>query len=238
VIRQSPAEFYTPEYRETDEQSDESVLSDDDDDDDSLTLMEPIAPNMFLLGLLLERGYTTSYLSPWEFQHTPSSKEVEDYSVALVSAIKNNDLEGLQNLKENGVSMNACNRFGESVLHLAARRSSVAVVQFLLDNGASPLVTDDLGRTPLHDACWATTPRLDIAETLLNVDRRLLRVADKRGLLALEYVSAQHYSEWCAFFNSKKELYWAHDGVVIDWNQVDDHQFSPPQQTGLEHSKS
>jgi hypothetical protein len=47
--------------------------------------------------------------------------------------------------------MDACNRFGESVLHMACRRGATPMVAFLMaDCGLQVNISDDFGRTPLH----------------------------------------------------------------------------------------
>ncbi|CAM9492475.1 unnamed protein product, partial [Sphacelaria rigidula] len=61
-------------------------------------------------------------------------------------------METLEQLARAGVDMGASNRFGESVVHLATRRGSAPVLQFLLAHGGSLHICDDYGKTPLHDA--------------------------------------------------------------------------------------
>ena len=50
--------------------------------------------------------------------------------------------------------MSACNRFSESIVHIACRRSDYEVVEYIVKNGGDCCIVDDYGRTPLHDACW------------------------------------------------------------------------------------
>jgi ankyrin repeat protein len=44
------------------------------------------------------------------------------------------------------------NREGQTALHFAAEMGRMAVVRFLLDRGASPLIADAAGRTPIDAA--------------------------------------------------------------------------------------
>jgi len=60
-----------------------------------------------------------------------------------------------------GTNLQCANRFGESLIHMACRRSHRDVVSFLVNEaGVSLRVRDDYGRTPFHDACWR--PELDL----------------------------------------------------------------------------
>jgi ankyrin repeat protein len=104
-------------------------------------------------------------------------------------------------------SMAACNKFGESILHLACRRASFEVVEFLLNNGGDALAVDDFGRTPFHDACWRSDPRFDIISLLLQKDKSLLRYKDVRGSLGLNYVLEENWLQFCAFFFHQRDRY-------------------------------
>lgn len=104
--------------------------------------------------------------------------------------------------------MNACNKFGESIVHMACRRSTFEVVDFIMRNGGSSWFVDDFGRTPLHDACWRSEPRFDIVTLILNVCPELLFVQDVRGSLALNYVREEHWLQWCAYFYHQRDKYW------------------------------
>lgn len=106
-------------------------------------------------------------------------------------------------------SLSACNRFSESIVHMACRRSSIEVIKFLIDNGADITIADDYGRTPLHDACWRPEPCFDIVALLLNHNLDLLRYQDVRGFIPLHYVREEHWLQWCAFFFNQIEKYWA-----------------------------
>ena len=104
--------------------------------------------------------------------------------------------------------MNACNRFGESLMHLACRRANYDVVHYILTHGGDPCAVDDFGRTPLHDAFWRSEPRFDIVAILLKYNPQLIQAMDVRGSLALNYISSENWSSWCAFFFHMREKYW------------------------------
>ena len=105
--------------------------------------------------------------------------------------------------------MSACNRFGESILHIACRRSSFEIVKYLVENSESLFLIDDFGRTPLHDAFWSPEPRFEVVALLMNTSLDLIRFQDKRGAIPLQYIRRDQWRQWCAFLESQKEIYWA-----------------------------
>jgi ankyrin repeat protein len=116
-------------------------------------------PHTFLLRLLREKGYELDEKSisvlPGDFFLEVTEKRIADYDNEVILAIRQGDIEMLRELLHQGKSMQCCNKFGESVLHMACRRGFSDVVSFLLDEAKVSLrVKDDYGRTPFHDACW------------------------------------------------------------------------------------
>lgn len=170
-----------------------------------------LSPQDFLAKLLAERGYETDLIpaASQPFFHPPASKQVKDYDLPLVAAVKRGDLSCVQQFCRDGRRMDACNKHGESIVHIAARRGNIQILKFLLENGARVDICDDLGRTPLHDACWSMDPQFDCVATILERDLRLLRVVDCRGSSPLAYIKRKHWGLWREFFDSKKEIYWA-----------------------------
>ena len=86
----------------------------------------------------------------------------------FVAAVRGSDVKRLRQLALEGRHMNACNKYGESIVHMACRRGFLEVLTFLFSTGAILDVADDFGRTPLHDACWTPEPRFDVVTFLLN----------------------------------------------------------------------
>ncbi|CAM9545559.1 unnamed protein product [Sphacelaria rigidula] len=144
------------------------------------------------------------------FHRPPAPEQVAAYDKAMLGAVLDEDETMLEGMRSSGRRMDACNRFGDSVLHMACRRGRVRSLRYLVRVcGRSGLeLTDDFGRTVMHDACWTSTPRFDVASIVLDSDTRLLRILDKRGSSPLQYVPRAQWPQWCAFFESRKELYW------------------------------
>lgn len=170
----------------------------------------PVPPDYFLQRLLQSRGYDHIYIQAMGLRNErhASVKQIEDYDNELVWAIRNSDLPTIRALHGQGKSMSACNRFKESIVHMAARRAELDVVEFILDHGADLTIVDDYGRTPLHDACWRPEPRFDIVTLIMDRHLDLVRYSDKRGSIPLKYVREEHWVQWCAYLYHQREKYW------------------------------
>lgn len=55
------------------------------------------------------------------------------------------------------------------------------MLRFLLEHGGSLTCCDDLGRSPLHEVCWAIEPRFDIVRLFLERQRHVFGVETARG---------------------------------------------------------
>jgi ankyrin repeat protein len=135
---------------------------------------------------------------------TKPSVEMEDdfflkitdmYGQEEVNAIRSNDVESLRKLSADGTNLECGNRFGETIIHLACRRSHRDLLKFLIDDvGVSVRVCDDYGRTPMHDACWRAEPDLELLDMLIDRAPELLMLSDKRGHTPLDYARREHWS--------------------------------------------
>lgn len=132
---------------------------------------------------------------------------VAAYRLDVVNALRTEKVDELRKLHDAGAQLQCCNRFGESLIHMACRRGLTDVVRFLVrDAKVSLLVKDDYGRTPLHDACWTPQPRFDLVRFILEEVPALLCVEDVRGHLPLHYVRKEHWGDWCDFFAGHKSM--------------------------------
>ena len=174
-----------------------------------------------------------------DFMET-TSERVEAYqSIELLTAVRRRDIPTLKRIasekKSEGGTMNACNRFGESILHLACRKGSLDVVELLVGSNCdcSLLVRDDYGRTVLHDACWTVNPPWELIKLILKKAPVLWRVSDIRGHLAIQYVPKTAWPQWSAFLSKNKALLqriMVHSYHQIDILQQQQQQQPPPQQ--------
>ncbi|CAM9387489.1 unnamed protein product [Discosporangium mesarthrocarpum] len=170
----------------------------------------PDDPNSRLIQILDERGYPTEPLSPVSplYVTVPTEEMTKDYDRDFISVVRSGDLESLRAFRERGRNMNACNKFGESLLHLAMRMGNLETVQFMVESGAWLLVCDDYGRTPLHDACWCPQAPFDLVKIVLDQHNDSLLVKDRRGFTPLSYVQPERWETWCTFLETVKDKYW------------------------------
>jgi ankyrin repeat protein len=138
----------------------------------------------------------------------PSPEATDAYDLEVVKAIRNNEIEKLRALQRNGKSLDACNRFGESLIHMACRRSDLGMVKFLVEEaGVRVDVRDDFGRLPLHDACWTTLPNFEVMDVLIKASSpALLLSEDVRGHTPYHYARREHWTDWVQFLNDRDQL--------------------------------
>ena len=71
----------------------------------------------------------------------------------------------------------------------------------------SPRVRDDMGRTPMHDACWSScAPNHDIMKILIGAAPELLLSKDKRGHSPFDYARREYWPNWVAFLNEHRQF--------------------------------
>lgn len=181
-------------------------------DNYSCSQLAHINPVSFVQSCL--KAYGCNYnIRDCEFENDfflPTSEErISSYEIDIITAVRKNDIDFLRRARENGRSLQGCNTFGESIAHLACRRSSLELITYLVTDGCVSLnVKDDYGRTPLHDACWKIDPNFDLIDLILDNEPDLLLIADKRGDSPLDYCRKEHWGQWIRFLSirMKKEI--------------------------------
>ena len=148
----------------------------------------------------------TSHAKTLTFQKPPE-EDIAAYDLETVKAIRSNNLDQLRQLWCSGKSMNACNQFGESVLHMACRRGYAKIVEFLLcEVKVRSDRCDDFGRNPFHDALWTSTPNFEVVDLLIDyADPALLLSEDVRGNHPFAYARSDHSEKWIEFLEKRKE---------------------------------
>lgn len=141
--------------------------------------------------------------------NTKPSKDMEDgyfvnitemYGNEVVKAVRSNNIGSLRKLHADGFVLQSGNQFGETLIHLACRRSHRELVSFLVEEaGVSLRVREDYGRTPMHDLCWRVNPDLELFDILLEWAPELLLLSDDRGHTPLDYSRREHWDELIPF---------------------------------------
>ena len=174
---------------------------------------EHLSPHEFLCLNLRARGYDDEVIGRVNMDCVRSEarpSDMQSYSKGLLDAVRSSNIEMLHALSSQGVCMTACNKFCESVVHLACRRSCREVVSFILSksNVDCLWLVDDKGRCPLHDACWRKSPDTEIVEMLLEKCCELIWLPDSRGCLPLEYTQRHDWPVWREFISSIMDRFW------------------------------
>lgn len=156
-----------------------------------------------------------------------TEEQIAAYDMKVTTAARNNDMVELRKLHGEGQSMDCCNRFGESLVHMACRRGFVELGDFLLKElELNVRISDDLGRNPFHDICWNPKIQIDLAVLLLERDPTLLLIGDKRGHTPFDYARPQDWPKWREFLFEHRELL-----ASLQGNETVRELFSAPVET-------
>jgi hypothetical protein len=179
-------------------------------------LMALVTPQEFLNTALKGRGYSTERYTTIHsgYSNMPTKLQLVSYDVHILKMIiRDKDEHRVREILTCGISPNACNKYGESLLHKACKTGQDKILQVFLDCGADIQVSDCAGRTPMHDACHGSKPSFKTFELLLKQDPNLIRMMDGSRALPLELVRKEQYGAWNAFLASILDIYWSPRGA-------------------------
>jgi hypothetical protein len=171
-------------------------------------------PQQFLDQVLRSRGYSTQSYATLRtaYYNVPTKLQRASYDVHILKVIiRDKDPEALEDLLSCGLSPNACNKYGESLIHKVCKAGNDKLLQVFLDCGADVQVSDGAGRTPLHNACWggrASRPSFQVFEMILQQDLSMIYMRDHTGALPLQYVRKEQYEVWIQFLKSMLKVHW------------------------------
>ena len=172
--------------------------------------LSDVDPKLLLKSIIESYGVSSEprpYTSLKGFFATMTEANVAAYDMETVSAIRKGSLDDVRKLHEAGKILVACNKFGESIIHLACRHGKTDIVEFLMfEAGNSPSVICDSGRTPMHDACWSAAPNFDCIRLVLKEVPDLLLIADKRGFTPLAYLPRDTWGVWSVFLERNRDI--------------------------------
>ena len=100
---------------------------------------------------LKERGYCPRNFASKRsgYHNQPTEHQLASYGSKILQIVKQNDVEEFRKMLEAGLSPNACNEHGESLLHMVCRHGKVDLFRILLAFDVDLQQTDDYGRTPV-----------------------------------------------------------------------------------------
>ena len=135
------------------------------------------------------------------------SKHFNSYDSEIARATRVGDLAAVQARYKSKKPVLSCNRFKETTIHTICRRGHVNLLRFIVNETDVPIrVVDDIGRNPIHDACWTHKPNFELMKMLVTACPDLLYIADNRGFTPLDYVGKGCWREWCKFLRDNKEM--------------------------------
>ena len=144
------------------------------------------------------------------------------YGSDVLKAVREGSISALREIHLSGRTLQCCNSFGESILHMACRHGELEIVRFLVNEAeVSFRVRDDFGRTPLHDAFWTQKPEIELVKLIISRCPDLLLLKDKRGFTPLAYARRDHWAEWCEFLQENYNILSPHEVGGIDCGSVD-----------------
>jgi hypothetical protein len=174
-----------------------------------------VSPKDVMIEILTDAGFTPKFKTARYLQDEGGyflemgESNIAAYNNDTIMAVREQNSAKLQEVHDLNPSfgLQCCNQFGESVMHMSCRRGYPKVATFLIKKAnVNARVTDDYGRTPLHDACWTTEPNEELMKLLLTEVPDLLLVKDARGHTPLDYVSRGYWSHWLKFLQENKSL--------------------------------
>ena len=185
-----------------------SSVSEESGEEDSTQLPDykkgDVNPDEYLQqlleGLFGHRLVVKSALDLDDYFPEVTDEQIASYDIKVVAATRENKLDELKELYKKGQSMACCNRFGESLLHMACRRGFKEITRFLLNDAELKVrIRDDCGRTPMHDVCWNPKMQVELATMLVERDPTLLLISDKRGHTPFQYARPEDWRKWRKF---------------------------------------
>jgi ankyrin repeat protein len=110
--------------------------------------------------MMKARGYTKKrcYAHECGYHNKTTRTQQLSYHSYLVDLVKDGKVDTLKKLFAAGLSTNPANVHGEGLINLVCRLGNNEILKVMIDAGCDVQVSDDYGRTPLHDACCATQP--------------------------------------------------------------------------------
>ncbi|KAL7580386.1 hypothetical protein ACA910_004411 [Epithemia clementina (nom. ined.)] len=169
-----------------------------------------ISPHAYLTSMLRSRGYATTLYKALEtgYFKRPTPLQLASYGAYTERLVQQNDAAALRKVMEAGLSPDACEHDGITLVHLACQLGNKEVLAVLLEFDGSIEAVDEDGRTPLHLACLSREPCFDIVNMILNRNRRLFYLQDRKGRAPLACVSKRSWTEWTRYLMSCKQTYW------------------------------
>jgi hypothetical protein len=173
-----------------------------------------LSPQQYLEDSLKERGYSTDRFKTLDtgYYREPTPLQIASYDKhvlkMIVLHVHYGNSKGLHDVLSCGISPDACNTYGESLVHRVCKAGNKKLLQIFLEHGASVQCANDYGRTPLHEVCLATKPCFINFEQVLKQDPHLIFLTDVLGATPFSYIRREHYNPWIRNLEGILDEYW------------------------------
>ncbi|KAJ1455790.1 hypothetical protein M885DRAFT_519004 [Pelagophyceae sp. CCMP2097] len=134
----------------------------------------------------------------------PTPEQIAQYTIPLLALIPRTTDPASDLLPE---QLTARNKFGVTLLHKACRFPNWILARHLAE--AHPDLAqarDDLGRVPLHDACWNEKVDFGVVDMLIAADISALCAPDNRGHTPLCFAPEAAWPSWRAYLLGKRDV--------------------------------
>jgi len=132
----------------------------------------------------------------------PRPAETLAYTIAALGEVQN---ASEKDLGFSEAQLVARNKFGVTLLHKACRYPNWKSARYIAERAPQLCgCRDDLGRVPLHDACWNEKLDFDVVELLLRLHPEALLSADHRGHTPLCYAPRKAWPAWNRFIRQRQ----------------------------------
>jgi len=173
-------------------------------------LTDALRVSAFVDAMITPLGYDAGR---WAAPRVSAHGAQGDYAHAcygeLVTLVRKRKHEALARaLARPGTTAGASNASGHTLMHCAARLGDERMVRMLIDAGADPSLSDDCGKTPLHDACWTVELNERTIILLVNHDPNLLFAVDRFAATPLDYLHHGLQRRGCHFFARRMPFWW------------------------------
>jgi len=168
-------------------------------------------PEHCLAAIFLAEGLDLYDFAPTADSFLQVTEEhIAAHTLEVTAAARQDNLTRLEEFLDEGKSLQCCNRYGESLVHIVCRRGSPNVLRFLIEEAkVSVTIRDDVGRNPMHDAAWTDKPNFELVKVLMSKAPKLMFAKDTRGHSPLNYIPKQRWADWCDFFKSNPNMFLA-----------------------------
>lgn len=179
------------------------------------------SPQDLFTEMASKRGCSTKTYSAKDcgYNSQPSPLQLASFGTAVLKAAEAEDSQSLSALLNSGLSRNPCNSFSDYIICRSIKRGHVQSFKAQVDAGADLRIADDFGRCPLHFAAWSASPSFDVVDTLLKVDRDLIRLTDRLGKTPLAYVHESQRAKWNSYLSKNFDTFWPDKGA--GWTEED-----------------